>query len=83
MSTRKHKLKKEEIRRAFAEKATDRAILSPEQFGGLIGVSLKTIYEWLGKGRLDGAFRKRGKHILLWRDRAVEILFNGEEWNND
>ncbi|MFV1965253.1 MAG: hypothetical protein ACC628_07490 [Pirellulaceae bacterium] len=31
-------------------------------------------------GRLDGAFRNRGKHILIWRDRALDIIFNGPEW---
>ena len=26
--------------------------------------------------------RKRGKHVLIWRDRAVEVLFAGKEWNH-
>ena len=41
---------------------------------------MKTVYEWIAKGRLDGAFRKRGKHILIWRDRALDLLFNGPDW---
>ena len=44
-------------------------------------MSVKTIYEWMSKGRLDGAYRKRGKHALIWRDRALDVLFNGKEWN--
>jgi excisionase family DNA binding protein len=57
--------------------------LSPKQLAGLLGLSVKTIYEWVEKGRLDGAFRRRGKHLLLWRDRALDILFNGKDWTND
>ncbi|MBL9081824.1 MAG: helix-turn-helix domain-containing protein [Planctomycetales bacterium] len=55
-------------------------IISPIQLAGVLGLSKKTVYEWIAKGRLDGAFRKRGKHNLIWRDRALEILFNGPEW---
>jgi excisionase family DNA binding protein len=56
------------------------AILAPAQLAQLLGLSVKTIYEWIAKGRLDGAFRKRGKHVLIWRDRAIDLLFNGKEW---
>ncbi|QDT65277.1 helix-turn-helix domain-containing protein [Calycomorphotria hydatis] len=83
MSTQQQKLSKSEISRAFQEGtgAHYPVILSPAQLGKLIGVSPKTIYDWIAKGRLDGAFRKRGKHNLIWRDRALDILFNGKEWN--
>lgn len=56
-------------------------IMSPAQLAELLGLSVKTIYDWIAHGRLDGAFRKRGKHNLIWRDRALEIIFNGPEWN--
>ena len=56
-------------------------ILTVEQLACLLQISTKTLYEWIAKGRLDGAFRKRGKHILVWRDRAIDLLFNGPEWN--
>ncbi len=55
-------------------------ILSPQQLADLANLSVKTIYDWLAKGRLDGAVRKRGKHCLIWRDRAIRILFDGKEW---
>lgn len=58
-------------------------ILSPQQLAVLLGLSVKTIYEWIARGRLDGAFRKRGKHNLIWRDRAFKILFNGPEWESN
>jgi len=35
----------------------------------------------MAKSRLDGAYRKRGKHALIWRDRALDIILNGKEWN--
>ena len=31
---------------------------------------------------VDG-LRKRGKHNLFWRDRALKIIFNGPEWETD
>jgi excisionase family DNA binding protein len=58
-------------------------ILSPAQLAGLLNLSVKTVYEWIAKGRLDGAFRKRGKHVLIWRDRVLDLLFNGPAWKNE
>ena len=82
MSTRHRRLGPADLQRAFSPETgnTLPAILSPTQLGAVLGLSRKTIYEWIAKGRLDGAFRKRGKHNLIWRDRALEILFNGPEW---
>ena len=84
MSTRARKLSKPEIQQAFAEGtgAQFPPILSVDQLAALLQISAKTIYEWIGKGRLDGAFRKRGKHHQIWRDRAMNIIFNGPEWNS-
>ncbi len=82
MSTRFRHLSQEDINRAFSGAAGDAVpiILSPAQLANLLSLSCKTIYEWIARGHLDGAFRKRGKHILLWRNRVIEILFNGKEW---
>ena len=83
MSDKRLNLTDEEIARPFAGERGERfpPILSPTQLAELIGISPKTVYEWLTRGRLDGAFRKRGKHVLLWRDRALDILFNGKSWS--
>ena len=82
VSTRRRPLSNDEIAQAFAGPGGERygPILTPGQLAELAGVSAKTIYDWLAKGRLDGAYRKRGKHVLLWRDRALHILFNGRDW---
>lgn len=82
MSTRKRPLNKDDLARAFAGPAGEAypPILTPTQLAALAGLSPKTVYEWLARGRLDGAFRRRGKHVLIWRDRALDILFNGKDW---
>lgn len=74
-------LSDDEIRAAIP--ADTPPILSPQQFAVLLGLSVKTIYEWIARGRLDGAFRKRGKHNLIWRDRAIKIVINGPDWETN
>ena len=85
MSSRNRHLKPDELAQAFAGKAGDEfpVILSPRQLAALLGLSSKTIYQWIAQGRLDGSFRKHGKHILIWRNRALDILFNGKEWSSN
>ena len=39
-----------------------------------------TIRDWVSKDRLDGSFRRRGKHLFFWRDKVLDIVFNGTEW---
>ena len=83
MSTRTKKLSKQEIQQAFMGKdgaVLAPIILSPEGLASILDLSVKTIYEWIAKGRLDKAFRKRGKHNLIWRNRAIDILFNDPDW---
>jgi excisionase family DNA binding protein len=86
MTERKHKptVPKDELQRPFIgpEGRDHPPVMTPQQLAGLCGQSVKTIYQWIANGRLDGAFRKRGKHILIWRDKALDILFNGPDWNN-
>jgi excisionase family DNA binding protein len=77
-------LRSEEIVSAFQGPAgvTYPVILTPARLAQMLGLSVKTVYEWIARGRLDGAYRKRGKHVLIWRDRAIDILFNGKDWNS-
>lgn len=85
MTARKRKptLGKDELQRPFDRErgAEHPPILSPAQLAALCGLSVKTIYVWIADGRLDGSFRKRGKHVLIWRDRALDLIFNGPEWS--
>jgi hypothetical protein len=84
VSTRKRNLTPGDIELAFAagaDAARFPIIMSPVQLAGLLGLSRKTVDHWIACGRLDGAFRKRGKHNLIWRDRALQIIFNGPDWN--
>jgi Helix-turn-helix domain len=75
-------ISREELRRPFADGngAPNGVILSPQDLANLLGRSVKTIYAWMAAGRLDGCYRKRGKHCLIWRDRALDRIFNGPEW---
>ena len=83
MASRKLNLTDDELARPFTGERAEQfpVILSPARLAELLGLSVKTIYEWMSKGRLDGSYRTRGKHALIWRDRALDILFNGKEWN--
>lgn len=58
-------------------------VLSPSKLAILLGLKVKTIYAWIAAGRLDGCFRKRGKHNLILRDVALERIFNGPSWSNE
>jgi len=75
-------ISRDEFRAAFDGAGDDKlpAILTPGQLAGALKVSRNTVYFWIEKGRFDGAFRKRGKHIRIWRDRALDLFFNGPEW---
>lgn len=57
-------------------------VLSPPQLAAVLGLSVKTVYEWHAKGRLANCARRRGKHVLIWRDRALTELFSGPEWKS-
>jgi hypothetical protein len=86
MHSRKPNLTRNEIARTFDSNLSAKypPILSPDQLAELAGgLSVNTIYFWIEEGRLDGAFRKRGKHLLIWRDRAIDLLFNGETWSEN
>lgn len=86
MSTRRipDRLSLAEIQEAYKGPDGERypPILSPKQLANLLGISRSTVYEWISRGYLDNAYRRRGKHTLIWRDRAIQILFNAPEWSN-
>jgi hypothetical protein len=75
-------LSRAELRAPFTGELAKKfpAIISPAQLSTLLGLSPKTIYLWLSLGRLDGCYRKRDKHCLIWRDRALSKIFDGPSW---
>lgn len=66
--------------RAYQIAAGYPPVVSPRQFSEILGLSRKTVYQWLAQGRLRGAARKRGKHVLILLDAALTLVFEGEEW---
>lgn len=75
MSTHDKQLTDSEIRQAM-ELASIPPILTLAELSGLVRIPVKTLYEWIARGRLDGTFRRRGKPYLFWRDRIINLLFN-------
>jgi len=72
---------REEVQVAFNDEATRNAfppILTPVQFAGLFGVSVSTAYDWIGKGYFKGAVTHVGKHLRIFRNRAIELAFARE-----
>jgi len=85
MGIRKRILSADELTRPFIAEwaAKFPPILSPAQLAELLGQSRKTVYGWIAQGRLDGSFRKRGQHVLVWRDKALDMIFNGSSWSEN
>jgi excisionase family DNA binding protein len=82
MARRPLPLTEGELTQAFAGPIGERygPILSPSQLAELLNLSIKTVYEWLSRGRLEGASRRRGKRVLILRDRALQLLISGPDW---
>lgn len=77
--TRKsNKLSPSEIEELFPPDA--KRLGGPKDLAQLLGVGVATVYEWIAKGRLDTASRKRGKRRLIHLRKAIEVLFNGPTW---
>jgi hypothetical protein len=73
---------REEVQLAFEDEATRAAfppILTPEQFAKLFGVSVSTTYFWISQGLFNGATTHVGKHLRIWRNRAIEIAFSRQQ----
>lgn len=46
-------------------------VLTPAQLAMLVDRTTGAIYHWPAAQKLHGIARKRGKHWLIWRDRAI------------
>jgi hypothetical protein len=82
MSTRSRPLSQVEIARAV-ERGQVPVVMTTKRLADFLGVSPKTIYFWLAAGRLDGTYRRRGKHNFFVTTRVLDRIFNGAEWAND
>ena len=82
MASSKLRLGNDEIASAFRGDMAVKypPVLNTSQVAELLNQSPKTISEWRARGRLDGTFRRRGKHCIYWRDRIIDKIFNGVEW---
>lgn len=80
MTRRSDRITLAEFAAAFSEACGVPAVLNVQQLAALLQISTKTVYEWHAKGRFGTAARKRGKHLFFWRDRALDVIFNGSEW---
>jgi hypothetical protein len=83
VSNQSIRLKTGEINAAFAAAEMRQLfgpILDTPGVMRLLNVKRRTLYLWIAQGRLDGTFRKRGKHHLFWRDRVIDRVFNGINW---
>ena len=65
------------------EPPADAVVLSAEEAATLLRISLSTLYDWRSQGRLDGTFRKRGKRLLFHRERLLEEIFDGKQWEKN
>lgn len=80
---KKRRFEREELRQPFDGDLARRfpPILTMPQVSQLLGYSTSTIYEWVSRGKLDGCSRKRGKQLRFWRERLLDLFFNGPDWN--
>lgn len=74
------KLSHDEIQKSLSMESVP-PILSTKDLADFLRVPIKTVYVWVGAGHFDGSFRRRGKRLLFWRDRVIEIIFNKGDWN--
>ncbi len=81
MSTKTMPISVTELSNTLARMHTKPTLSTPE-LAELLGIkSVKTIYLWCAAGRFKGCFRKRGKHLVFFTPRTLDVLFNGPDWN--
>lgn len=56
-------------------------LITPTRFARLQNLRVQTVHGWIGAGRLNGVLFKRGRRVLIWRDRALDIIFNRKDWS--
>lgn len=79
MSTQSSPLSKAEVAKSLRELQLP-AVVTTKALANLLGLSVKTVYLWRAIGRLEGTYRKRGKHVLFFTERVIILIFNGPKW---
>lgn len=51
-------------------------ILSLEQAANLLQLPKATLYDWRSRGLLNSCSRRLGKHVRVYRDRLIDLVFN-------
>ncbi|MGE0609852.1 MAG: helix-turn-helix domain-containing protein [Pirellulales bacterium] len=51
-------------------------VLTLKQAAELLQVPKATLYDWRSRGMLGKCSRKVGKHVRIYRDRLIKIIFN-------
>ncbi len=63
----------------FADAATAAQfppIFTVDQAAALLQIPKQTIYDWSSRGRLGSCSRKVGKHLRIYRDKLLLLVFN-------
>ena len=55
-------------------------IINTEEAARMLRIAKSTLYDWMRQGKLNGAYRRRGKHALFVRDRLIKLVFEGPDW---
>jgi excisionase family DNA binding protein len=71
------KMSSSEISAAFGHLPT---VISVQEAADALKIPKKTVYEWSSQGRLVACARKRGKRLLILRDKFFSEVFNGSDW---
>ena len=73
------KLTAQEITRAFSDPIAAMRyppVMSLERAAEMIDVPLDTMRDWRKRGLLGSCSRRVGKHVRIFRDRFVHLIFN-------
>lgn len=73
------KLTDREVSAAFSDPQWSQRfppVLTLSQAAELLQVPLQTLYQWRSRGLLRGCSRKVGKHVRVYRDRLIKLVFN-------
>jgi excisionase family DNA binding protein len=51
-------------------------VMTLDQAAALLQVPKATLYDWRSRGLLGACSRKIGKHVRVFRDRLIRLVFN-------